>query len=258
MVKVGNRKEATTITSLLNMRVAVAQIHPPTADIAASLAKLRWLFEGLKQSADLLVLPECWLTGYHLTSRLARELAVPVLLHEGTDEKNPLDSVAALASEFGMAIIIGFIERGRGCFSDGVEPLYNSLALVCKSGKLRGLYRKTHLWGAFERAIYEPGPGVDISGGFERKDMPAFVPAVLPEFPEIPIGLLICFDMEFPEPSRLLALAGAKLIVASTAMGEREAFSSRVFARARACENHVAFVFSNYPSYALLALCSLR
>ena len=218
----------------MKIRIAVAQVHPPTADIPAALRKLRWLLEGLQYAkADILVLPECWLTGYHLSPTLARALAVPFLnVNTTSAEANPLAAVAALAAEFRVAIVIGFIERSG-------EVVFNSLALFDRSGSVRGHYRKSHLWGPIERETYTYGPGPGVE---------AFVPVTLPEFPDVPIGLLICYDMEFPEPSRLLALAGAKLIIASTAMAEAEAFASRVYARARACENHIAFVFSNYPS----------
>ena len=50
------------------LRIAVAQVHPPTADVAGALARLRWLLAAVRAAgaADLLVLPECWLQAYHL------------------------------------------------------------------------------------------------------------------------------------------------------------------------------------------------
>ena len=240
------------------MRVAVAQVHPPTADPLAAVEKLRWLLGGLRAAAaaaDLLVLPEAWLQSYHLPAPLAQRLAAPLPLAADAGG-GPLERVAALAAEFGVAVALGFVERLEcaGC-SSAAPPcgaaFYNSLALIDGAGRLVACYRKTHLWGAAERALFSPGPAPQACRRqSSRSDAPppAFAPVRLPAFPDTPIGLLVCYDLEFPEPSRLLTLAGAKLIVASTAMGEREAFASRVFARARAAENHVGVVFSNYPS----------
>jgi predicted amidohydrolase len=89
-------------------------------------------------------------------------------------------------------IIGGFCELG----GDGL--LYNSAAIVDGSGVL-GVHRKTHLWDR-EKLFFEPGgepPQVfDTRAGR--------------------IGLLICYELEFPELTRMLALAGAELIVVPT------------------------------------------
>jgi predicted amidohydrolase len=232
------------------MRIAVAQVHPPTADPLAAVEKLRWLLGGLRAAAaaaDLLVLPEAWLQAYHLSAALAHKLAAPLPLAADAGG-SPLERVAALAAEFGVAVALGFVER-YDCRDCAASPpcaatVYNSLALIDGAGRLVACYRKTHLWGADERAILSPGPaaqcrhrqGSDASPSSRddapappaRAPSPAFAPVRLPAFPDTPIGLLVCFDMEFAEPSRLLALAGAKLVIASTAMCEREAFASRL------------------------------
>ena len=58
----------------------------------------------------------------------------------------------------------------------------------------------------------------------------------------------MCFELEFPEPCRVLALRGARLVLASVAMGEPDGFSSRVYVRARACENNMCVAYANLPS----------
>jgi predicted amidohydrolase len=99
---------------------------------------------------------------------------------------------AAEASRGPAVVVGGFCEQG----DDGL--LYNSAAVVDGSGVL-GVYRKTHLWDR-EKLFFQPGaqePRVfDTHAGR--------------------IGVLVCYDLEFPELTRLLALAGAELIVVPT------------------------------------------
>ena len=239
------------------LRIAVAQVHPPTADVAGALARLRWLLAAVRAAgaADLLVLPECWLQAYHLRPELARRLAVPLGGADedaGGDDVGAIAVIRALAKEFAVAVALGLAER-CAC---GCGAVYNTLALVGADGALVGAYRKTHLWGDAERAAFCPGPSAAAAAASPEArarcrappQPAAFAPLRLPGFPRVPIGLLVCFDLEFPEPARILALAGARLVLASVAMGEREAFASRVFARARACENHIGIVYANFPS----------
>ena len=60
-------------------------------------------------------------------------------------------------------------------------------------------HRKSHLWGAYEHSVFTPGDGSTFKA-FKLKCAP-----------ENPIGLGICFEMEFPEVSRMLAVDGAKV-----------------------------------------------
>jgi predicted amidohydrolase len=105
----------------------------------------------------------------------------------------------------------------------------------------------------FYAAAAAPSPQHTADAADEEDESPfvtlsSFRPVTLPSHPSLPLGLLVCFDLEFPEPARILAARGARVLIASTAMGERNAFASRVVARARAAENHVCVCFSNFPS----------
>src|ERR1700722_4691566 len=118
----------------------------------------------------------------------------------GADEARTLASPAAsavtlrewrsLAATHDLAIAGGFCELGP----DG--ELYNSAAIVDASGT-RAVYRKAHLWDA-EKKIFTPGD-----------DAPPVV-----QLPFGNVGLMICYDLEFPEWVRLAALSGADLIAA--------------------------------------------
>jgi 5-aminopentanamidase len=123
--------------------------------------------------ADIVVLPELATSGYMLS---AEEAA----------------AVALRPSELGWdgapVVVGGFCERGE----DG--RLYNSAAVVV-AGEVRAVYRKTHLWDE-EPSLFAAGD--------------ALPPVV--DTPCGRIGVLICYDLEFPEMPRGLALRGADLI----------------------------------------------
>jgi predicted amidohydrolase len=242
------------------MRIAVAQVHSVPSEPWRNVSIVRRVLQALQHAkgnnstegtaADLLVFPELFMTGYHLPTATMQRLAMRADVKEGQEgqggqggqggdgSSSPLAAVAALARKHATAVCVGYPEAS---FDDqGRSIVYNSLILFDIDGSVCCSYRKAHLWGPFERAAFAPG------------NTP-YKPALLKAFPHTPVGLLVCFDMEFPEPSRALAThsaapGAARVIVASVAMGERRAFASRVFARARACENNVAFVYANFPS----------
>ncbi|GAA3967602.1 nitrilase family protein [Actinomadura viridis] len=162
-------------------RIACRQLAPRIGDLPfnreLSAAAIRDA-----AGADVIVLPELVTSGYMFASP-AEAAAVAVR------PDHPL--FAEWAAAAGDAVVIGgFCERG----DDGL--LYNSAAVVDRGG-VRAVYRKTHLWDA-EKSVFTPGdrppPVVRTSAG--------------------PIGVLICYDLEFPEMTRLLALGGAHLIAA--------------------------------------------
>lgn len=167
------------------------------------------------READLVVFPECSLTGYCLGSREeARELAEPV----------PGPAVlrtSALCRELGIHVIFGLIEA-RG------ERLHNTVVLVGPSGLL-ARYRKVHL----------PHVGVDrfLDPGEE-----AFA---VHETSLCRLGMNICYDGGFPEPARVLALDGADLITLPTNWPRGAEAFARHAVPTRALENTVYYLASS-------------
>ena len=96
---------------------------------------------------------------------------------------------ANFAETFGLTIVAGFPEAAG-------DAIYNSAAVVDPTG-LRGVYRKAHLWDS-ENAVFDRGD-----------DLPLVVDTVHGR-----IGVMICYDVEFPEWVRAVALAGADLLCA--------------------------------------------
>jgi predicted amidohydrolase len=163
------------------MKICHIQFAPVLGEIDANIAQLDRMLADCT-GADLIVLPELCSTGYNFASR---EQAFQ--LSETYERSRFLDFLAAKCGQYGFHVVAGFDER------EG-ERLFNSAALVGPEGPL-GRYRKIHLfWN--EKDIFEPG---DLG-------LPVF------EVAGAKIGILICFDWQFPEVWRVLALKGAEVV----------------------------------------------
>jgi len=168
-------------------RVVCRQLAPTLGDLEAnSSLTLRVLGESVDDGAAIIVLPELALSGYMFSSTAeAREVAI--------SPAHPVfEQWADAVREVGAVVVGGFAELG----DDGA--VYNSAAVVDGTGVL-AVYRKVHLWDK-EKLVFTPG---------------AAAPPVV-QTPVGALGVLICFDLEFPEMPRTLALGGAELIVAPT------------------------------------------
>jgi 5-aminopentanamidase len=169
--------------------IAVAQVAitvgEPDANRKAAAAAVA---QAAAAGARLVVLPELCDSGYVFAdagpAAEARGLAAPA------DGNVTLGQWRSLAAAHQLMIVGGFCELG----ADG--RLYNSAAVVDASGT-RAVYRKAHLWDK-EKLVFTPG------------DAPP--PVVDTEFGRV--AVMICYDLEFPEWTRLAALDGADLIAA--------------------------------------------
>lgn len=145
------------------------------------------------RGAHLVVFPEKYTTGYAIT--------VKQLKDEGMAEElngPEIKFVRKVAEKNNVAIILPYPEVDH---SEGSPKYYDSIAFIGPNGKVLSNYRKTHLYGAAERRNYSFGnelPPVNMVNGF-------------------PVGILNCYECEFPELYKYLATQGAKLIVGPTA-----------------------------------------
>ncbi|NUU36941.1 nitrilase family protein [Pseudomonas sp. C2B4] len=168
-----------------NTVVACCQLAPKIGDLAynRSLTE-RAIRSAALQGAQVVVLPELVQSGYLFSGR-----DEALALSETVDGPT-LRLWQSLARELNLIIVGGFCER----LAD--DQLANSAALIDAQG-VRAVYRKAHLWDA-EKEIFSAGdaapPVVETAHGR--------------------IGMLICYDLEFPEWVRLPALAGADLLCA--------------------------------------------
>ncbi len=192
------------------IKVAAVQMDSLLGEVAHNrTALLRRLREAASAGASLVVFPECALTGYGFESRAeALACAEPV-------PGPSVQKLAAACGELGVWAAFGLLER------EG-SRLFNACALVGPKGQV-GSYRKVHL----------PFMGVDRFA--DRGDRPFEVI----EAAGLRVGLQICYDGAFPEPSRVQALLGAELIVLPTNWPERTEPLAEHLMAARAIENVV-------------------
>ncbi|MNZ49867.1 (R)-stereoselective amidase [compost metagenome] len=200
------------------MRLALYQCPPGPNDVTGNLRRLEQAAqEAAQQGADLLVCPEMFTSGYNIGAERVAALAEP------TDGATA-DAVALLAREIGIGILYGYPERAAN------GAIYNSVQLIDRHGQHHANYRKTHLYGELDRSQ------------FSASDT---APAVF-ELDGWRIGLLICFDVEFPEAVRSLALAGADLVLVPTANMRPYEFVANVVVPCRAYENQVFLAYANF------------
>ena len=163
--------------------IAAVQMSPSSGQVDANLQQAIGMVEqAAQQGAKLIVLPELWKTGYHVTKEEFEQLAE-------TPNGETVRLFQHLAKKWSAVMVVPFAEK------EG-DRLYISLSVMEQSGELLATYRKSFVWGK-EKNSFTPGErvyqAIDTSLG--------------------KIGVLICYDIEFPEPARLLALQGAELIV---------------------------------------------
>ncbi|MFG1806944.1 carbon-nitrogen hydrolase family protein [Streptomyces sp. NPDC049040] len=162
--------------------------------------------EAAERGARLLLTPELSLTGYAGGLRGAPPVA-------GAEE---------IAARHRVALVIGGPEREGGA-------VFNTARLIGPDGAVLASYRKTHLYGEQERAAFAPGAE----------------PVVQADLDGLRIGLLICYDVEFPEAVRTHALAGTELLAVPTALMRPYEFVPRVLIPARAYENGLHIAYAN-------------
>ncbi|MFQ6107568.1 MAG: carbon-nitrogen hydrolase family protein [Thermoplasmata archaeon] len=197
------------------MKIVLGQIQPELGDKERNLERMEKVVS--ENECDLVVFCELFLTGYMCRDdfrRLAEELKGP-----------SVSRVMKLASEHGSHIIFGMPET-----DSRTKAIYNSSVLVTPEEEAHS-YRKLHLadFGPFEENLFfGRGSRLEV---FKTKIGT--------------IGLLICFDIFFPELSKFYALSGADIIAASSASPSTSKTYFQRIIPARAIENALFFVYSN-------------
>ena len=210
------------IASVL-LNAAVYQGEPRRGAIIENIATLSAQAElSSNRNVDILLFPELFLTGYDIGAAKLRELAISL---QGPE----FASMKEITKRFQVAIAVGYPENAD-------DAIYNSFALIDATGEIICNYRKIHLWDDYEKSIFTPG--------LELANCDIFLPRLQTT---ICIGLLICFDIEFPEPARLLAVNGAQLILVTTAQAEEYLpdIVPTVTVPSRAYENGVFIMYAN-------------
>jgi 5-aminopentanamidase len=200
----------------MTWRVAAVQCDARLADKPANLAAvLAKLDEAAGAGANLIVFPECVLTGYGVPDRPAAVRLAETLPGPATEE------VAAACRRRNVFAVFGLLETAD-------DKLYNAAAVVGPAGFIAG-YRKVHL----------PCVGAD------RFTDPGDRPFAVQDLGGLRLGVNICFDGSFPESSRVLTLLGADLIALPTNWAEKAIKMATLVPPVRAFENHVYYVAVN-------------
>lgn len=194
------------------------------ADLGLPSDRLAWLDERLGQSdladIDLILLPELFQTGYN---------AADIIPHcaEASDGLF-FQSMAHLARQHQVAIAYGYAERADG-------RIYNSAQVIDASGASLANHRKLAIPPGFETALFAKGD-----------QMTRF------RFHEIEVGILICYDAEFPELMRAMAMPdagvreGAELVLVPTALSDQWAVVADRVIPARGFENGIYVAYANH------------
>jgi len=196
--------------------VAGIQFDPKIGLVRENRVRILSLIDEVAgQGAKLVVFPECALSGY-----VFEDLDEACMASERVPGPST-DAIAAVCKELSVYAVGGMLE-------DAGEAIYNS-AVLCGPEGLIGVYRKTHLpfLGVDKLTALGPDPYRVFETGIGR------------------IGMLICYDLRFPEAARCLALEGADIIALPTNWPQGADFSPDYMVPTRAMENRVFLVAVN-------------
>lgn len=133
-----------------------------------------------RNGADILLLPEAYITGYEL----------PISYEEALDEKNPyIDRICHAAREYHIGVIATAFTKGH------LKPR-NTAWVINKEGKILLKYDKVHTCDFADESCLECGDDYYVC-----------------DFHGIQLGIMICYDREYPESARILMMKGAEVIL---------------------------------------------
>lgn len=218
MDKLGNKGSSDDVSGMY--RLAVCQFEPVFLNKEANLDKMGDMARrAVLAGAQLLIFPECCVTGYGVGQQ-AYEMVKLAEVIQGPGRGPTVQRMEALADELRVQVIFGLPELADGTIYDSVVHLVPEVGVV-------GSFHKVHMWNEEEK-VFTRGQAFAVHEG-----------------PVGCLGLLVCYDLEFPEAARILALRGVHLLAVSAAnMRPWEEFQ-HVYARARAMENSIFVAVSN-------------
>ncbi|MEU3370238.1 carbon-nitrogen hydrolase family protein [Streptomyces sp. NPDC006660] len=197
------------------LRTALLQSSGSLSDVAANLKALDEAADrAAGTGAGLIVCPELFLTGYAIGDDIAK-LAEPA---DGPSAR----AIADIAVRHGLAVVYGYPER------EG-DAVYNAAQLIGPDGTRLANYRKTHLFGCFEQEAFTPGDQAVVQADLNG----------------LRVGMMICYDVEFPENVRAHALAGTDLLLVPTAQMHPFQFVAESVVPVRAFENQLYVAYVN-------------
>ncbi len=219
--------------TMTRVRVASTSILPDKWDKETNWRRIETMVReaAVEGGAQVVVTPEGALEGYVINevNAVNDEEEKKEMVDKFLDLGEPLDGpyipkACALSRELDICFILGFLERRE-------EKLFNTAILIDPDGDIIGRYSKTHFAQGYtiNPSCYKPG---DVFPIFDT--------------PFGKVGMLICYDRQLPEPARILAIKGAKvLFLPSYGSYTNEDGWNTVLLRARAYENRFYLIFSH-------------
>ena len=194
------------------IKAAAVQFTIAFGDIDANLAYVTDALRRLaQQGVELAVLPEMWSCGFAYRQLNALAKRTPEILAQ----------LSALSGELSM-VIVGSLPEAHG------DKVFNTAYLLDR-GTLAGSYRKIHLFSLMgEDRLLDSGDSILAAQTSVGK-----------------IGVMICYDLRFPELARRLALEGAEIIVVPGEWPKPREEHWRILLRARAVENQLFVIAAN-------------
>lgn len=191
------------------LTVTVVQAAPRARDIDANLSHVVGALESTP--TDLLVYPELFLSGYQ-----TRDLPGVGL----TIEDPRLRSLASACAEHQTGLLVGFVEMTTA-------GAYDAYLAIDRDGRILPSIRKTHLFGD-ESTVFLRGASMEPI-----------------ELCGVQLGVINCFEVEFPEVARTLTLRGAEILITGSANMHPYEADHRIATLARALENRVPLAYAN-------------
>ncbi|MBW2172457.1 MAG: carbon-nitrogen family hydrolase [Deltaproteobacteria bacterium] len=192
------------------IRTAIVQFDVRRGDVAWNVETVKRRIAAVAEhGTQLVVLPEMWSTGF--ANKRLKELSKTT--------PGILEDLSSVAKKLRLTIIGSMPEKVRG-------RVYNTAYVVDRDGSVAGTYRKVHLFS--------------LTG--EHRHFKAGRKAVISKTSLGRIGLMICYDLRFPELCRSLALDGARMVVVMAQWPAERVAHWDILLKARAVENQL-FVF---------------
>ncbi|MCG7338340.1 carbon-nitrogen hydrolase family protein [Staphylococcus sp. ACRSN] len=196
------------------MIISLAQFEPNLGDLKHNIDSIcDILIKESELYSDLVLFPELSISGYIQEAELLDRVAF-------TDTSRILQKIKTTCADYNIDTVVSFPEV------EGTLYFISSLYIDHK-GEILGKYRKTHLFSD-EQNLFHRGHSY---------------PIVESRFGNV--GLMICYDLEFPEVARILKLKGAEFILISTANMEPYAKHQDVYIASRALENEIPIAIAN-------------
>ena len=175
------------------MRAAVAQLYAVPCNPEANLAAMESaICDAAASGADVVCFSELFYSGYHLNRAEMERLA---LYPDSTE----IRQMCAMAANNRIYVLVSFPER-----DPDTGALYIAATLIGPQGTILLHHRKTYRREG-EQDIFTAGHSYEICNTAFGK-----------------VGILICYEMEFPEPARILTLQGAQVLLVTSAFDETE------------------------------------